>query len=66
MMEDLRERYFGPIFELFSHDKYPEIGHWMIKNHSCNRKVERVLKMLLLALESNILENSSFSAMDNR
>ncbi|KAJ6937528.1 hypothetical protein NC652_011993 [Populus alba x Populus x berolinensis] len=21
MMEDLRERYFGPIFELFSHDK---------------------------------------------
>ncbi|XP_024455944.1 uncharacterized protein LOC112327361 isoform X2 [Populus trichocarpa] len=25
MMEDLRERYFGPLFELFSHDKYPEI-----------------------------------------
>jgi hypothetical protein len=21
MMEDLRERYFGPLFELFSHDK---------------------------------------------
>ncbi|CAE6150074.1 unnamed protein product [Arabidopsis arenosa] len=25
MMEDLRERYFGPTFELKSHDKYPEI-----------------------------------------
>ncbi|KAJ9190656.1 hypothetical protein P3X46_001836 [Hevea brasiliensis] len=24
-MEDLRERYFGPSFELMSHDKYPEI-----------------------------------------
>ncbi|EOA17551.1 hypothetical protein CARUB_v10005910mg [Capsella rubella] len=25
MIEDLRERYFGPTFELKSHDKYPEI-----------------------------------------
>ncbi|KAJ4829731.1 hypothetical protein Tsubulata_020740 [Turnera subulata] len=25
MMEDLRERYFGPHFELMSHDKYAEI-----------------------------------------
>ncbi|KAJ8767069.1 hypothetical protein K2173_012584 [Erythroxylum novogranatense] len=25
VMEDLRERYFGPLFELKSHDKYPEI-----------------------------------------
>ncbi|KAF2302501.1 hypothetical protein GH714_036591 [Hevea brasiliensis] len=25
VMEDLRERYFGPSFELMSHDKYPEI-----------------------------------------
>ncbi|KAK7258294.1 hypothetical protein RIF29_23867 [Crotalaria pallida] len=25
MMEDLRERYFGPSFELLSHDKYSEI-----------------------------------------
>lgn len=25
MMGDLRERYFGPSFELFSHDKYAEI-----------------------------------------
>ncbi|XP_023532426.1 uncharacterized protein LOC111794603 [Cucurbita pepo subsp. pepo] len=25
MMEDLRERYFGPSFELLSHDKYAEI-----------------------------------------
>ncbi|XP_010526544.1 PREDICTED: metal-independent phosphoserine phosphatase [Tarenaya hassleriana] len=25
MIEDLRERYFGPAFELLSHDKYPEI-----------------------------------------
>ncbi|CAH2075795.1 unnamed protein product, partial [Thlaspi arvense] len=25
MMESLRERYFGPTFELKSHDKYPEI-----------------------------------------
>ncbi|KAL5856245.1 hypothetical protein ACOSQ4_006047 [Xanthoceras sorbifolium] len=25
VMEDLRERYFGPTFELMSHDKYPEI-----------------------------------------
>lgn len=25
MMETLRERYFGPTFELKSHDKYPEI-----------------------------------------
>ncbi|KAJ6311128.1 hypothetical protein OIU76_015786 [Salix suchowensis] len=25
MMGDLRERYFGPSFELFSHDKYPAI-----------------------------------------
>ncbi|CAK7329094.1 unnamed protein product [Dovyalis caffra] len=28
MMEDLRERYFGPLFELFTHDKYSEI--WAI------------------------------------
>ncbi|ESR35685.1 hypothetical protein CICLE_v10029216mg [Citrus x clementina] len=25
VMEDLRERFFGPSFELLSHDKYPEI-----------------------------------------
>ncbi|XVE48740.1 hypothetical protein DITRI_Ditri01bG0026400 [Diplodiscus trichospermus] len=25
VIEDLRERYFGPSFELLSHDKYPEI-----------------------------------------
>ncbi|KAK1559162.1 hypothetical protein Q3G72_011323 [Acer saccharum] len=25
VMEDLRERYFGPTFELMSHEKYPEI-----------------------------------------
>ncbi|WCJ40002.1 Phosphoglycerate mutase family protein [Euphorbia peplus] len=25
VMEDIRERYFGPSFELMSHDKYPEI-----------------------------------------
>ncbi|OAY52196.1 metal-independent phosphoserine phosphatase isoform X1 [Manihot esculenta] len=25
VIEDLRERYFGPLFELKSHDKYPEI-----------------------------------------
>ncbi|XP_050232684.1 metal-independent phosphoserine phosphatase [Mercurialis annua] len=25
VIEDLRERYFGPSFELMSHDKYPEI-----------------------------------------
>ncbi|KAK3195678.1 hypothetical protein Dsin_026988 [Dipteronia sinensis] len=25
VMEDIRERYFGPTFELMSHEKYPEI-----------------------------------------
>ncbi|XP_002525806.2 uncharacterized protein LOC8282954 [Ricinus communis] len=25
VIEDLRERYFGPLFELMSHEKYPEI-----------------------------------------
>ncbi|OMO92023.1 Histidine phosphatase superfamily, clade-1 [Corchorus olitorius] len=25
VIDDLRERYFGPTFELLSHDKYPEI-----------------------------------------
>ncbi|KAL5562362.1 hypothetical protein UlMin_032109 [Ulmus minor] len=38
VVEDLRERYFGPNFELKSHDKYPEI--WDLDEKDAFRRAE--------------------------
>ncbi|XP_038901551.1 uncharacterized protein LOC120088380 isoform X1 [Benincasa hispida] len=58
MMEDLRERSFGPSFELLSHDK--KFGLLMRKIHSSGLKVEKALKMLLQGLPKQFFKLSPY------
>ncbi|KAG7035002.1 hypothetical protein SDJN02_01795, partial [Cucurbita argyrosperma subsp. argyrosperma] len=51
MMKDLRERYFGPSFELLSHDK--KSGLLMRKIHSSGLKVEKALKICAVLVVSH-------------